>query len=257
MSNSETNQALVPAASVQRYAFNLYRLESELRRADPDVEAIVELMDSLRALQGIPHLGVVGDEADHCIEYFVTEKVDSPGDVSSVTLSDTERKEIGQKTTEWMARFEDHLGSAVAQSPATEIPPNELLGESHDLLARQAGERFEPAVRDLNEAASNLCAGAYTSTEFMCVRAVERVLRKYFRQEMGDTPAAKDWSQALETVVEDVTDRSNLPQELQILEYLQERREYIVRPASHSSQADAERTLRKTYRLVDALIESM
>lgn len=256
MSNSETNQAVVPAASVHSYAFTLYRLESELRRADPDVEAIVERMDRLRALQGVPHLGVVGDEADHCIEYFVTEKVDSPEDVPSVTLSETERKEIGGKVQEWIARFEDHLGSAVAQSPATEIPANELLGGSHDLLARQAGERFEPAVRDLNEAASNLCAGAYTSTEFMCVRAVERVLRKHFRQEMGDRPAAKDWSRALETVADDVADRNNLPEELRILEYLQERREYIVRPAAHSSQEDAERTLTETYRLVDALIES-
>jgi HEPN domain-containing protein len=257
MSNSGTNQAVVPAASVHSYAFNLYRLESEVRRPDPDVEAVVELMDSLRRLQGIPQVGVVGDEAEHCIEYFVTEKVDSPEEVSSVSLSDSERKEIGQKTHEWIERFERHLGSAVAQSPATEIPPNELLGGSHELLAEHVGERFEPEVRDLNEAASNLCAGAYTSTEFMCIRAVERLLRKYFREEMGEKSAAKDWSRALETVAADVEDRRDLPEELRILEHLQERRRELVRPESHSTQDDAETTLMKTFRLVDALIDSM
>jgi HEPN domain-containing protein len=248
---------VVPAASIHSYAFNLYRLDSEIRQRNPDVQAIVDLMGSLRRLQGIQQFGVIGDEAEHCLEYFVSQKVDSPEQIPQVNLSKQEQKEIADKTNEWIQRFEHYLGSAVARAPTTEIPPNELLGGSHELLSEHVGERFEPEVRDLNEAASNLCAGSYTSAEFMCIRAVERLLRKYFRDQMGDKPAAKDWSRALETVAEDVSERSNLPDELQILGYLQDRRQHLVHPETHSSQDDAEQTLLQTFRLVDALIESM
>lgn len=257
MSNTESNQAVVPAASIHSYAFNLYRLDSEIRQQDPDVESVVDLLESLRRLQGIQQFGVIGDEAEHCLEYFVSQKVDSPEAIPTIRLTPQEQREIAGKTREWIQRFEHHLGSAVASAPTTEIPPNELLGGSHELLSEHVGERFEPEVRDLNEAASNLCAGSYTSTEFMCVRAVERLLRKYFREQVGDRPAGKDWSRALETVAEDVADRNNLPEELRILEYLRDRREHLVQPDSHATQDDAERTLLKTFQLVDALIESM
>lgn len=256
MSNTEMDRAVVPAASVHSYAFNLHRLETEIRDDDPDAERVVELLGSLTGLQGIGRIGRIGDEAEHCLEYFVENKVDSPAELAGMEFTDGERREIHKRVTEWIDGFEHHLESAVAAAPTTEIPPNELLSGSQELLAEHVGERFEAEVRDLNEAANNLCAGSYTSAEFMCIRAVERLLRQFFRDEMDSDVRGKDWSQALDAVATGVSS-ADVPEELETLEYLKERRRELVHPEKHSTQAQAERTLMKTFRLVDALIESL
>ncbi len=257
MSNAQSNQTLVPAASIHGYAFTLYRLESETGDEDPDLEATMHMLDRLTDLRGSQHVGVIGDEAAHCLGYLVNDKAESPRDLQSISLTEEERAEIHDKVNEWIRRFERFLESAVSHAPTTEIPPGKLIGGNRELLAEHVGERFENEVRDLTEAASNLCAGSYTSTEFMCLRAVERLLRRYFREKTGEAVPARDWSEALDVVAQRVQDHDDLPEELRILEYLRERRRHLVHPEGHSSREDAETTLLKTYRLADALIEAM
>lgn len=254
MSNTEQNRAVVPAASLHSYAFTLYRLESEMTSQDPDMQATVDLLDSLTRLQGISRFGVIGDEAEHCLEYFIENKADSATEIADIDLTRDEQTEIVGKVREWIERFEHYIETAVTDAPTTEIPPNQLLSGTHGLLAKHVGERYESEVRDLNEAANNLCAGSYTSAEFMCIRAVERILRRYFQAKIGDVEG-RDWSHALDTVVESVGE--DLPEELQTLRYLRQRRRYLVHPEKHSSREEAERTLMRTFKLVDQLIDDL
>jgi HEPN domain-containing protein len=254
MSNSDRASPGPPAVSVHGYAFTLYRLESELRSSGPEMETVLDLLDELTALQGVDGVGTVGDEAEHCIEHVTGGESVDP---ESVALSRTERKQLYARVDGWIDRFESFLEGAVAAAPTTDLPATELVGSSQEFLSRHVGERFEAEVLDLNEAASNLTAGSYTSAEFMCIRAVERLLRRFFRERQGRGVPGRDWSRALETVADRARERGDLPEELQSLEYLRDRRAAIVDPRTRSSREDAEKTLVETYRLVDALIDAM
>lgn len=252
MSDTERG-ATVPAAGVHSFAFNLYRLETEITDPDPDMAAVLELARPLTRLQGVPDLGAIGDDAEHFIEYFVENRVDSPAEVEDVSLSADEREELAGKVDEWIDRLETHFRTTVARAPTTTLGPDQVQG-THEMLAEHVGERFEPVVRDLNEATTSLCAGSYTSAEFMCVRAAERTLRVYFRERLGPN-VTKDWHRALDEVVE--RHDGDLPEDLKALAHLRERRERLSHPQTHSSREDAERTLLRTYRLVDQLIDDL
>jgi HEPN domain-containing protein len=245
--------ATVPAAGVHSFAFNLYRLETELTDEDPDAAAVLALAEPLTRLQGVPGLGTIGDDAEHFIEYFLEERVDTPEELRTVSLSTEERTEVVEKVREWIDGLETHFRTTVARAPTTELGPDQVEG-THEMLKAHVGQRFEPVVRDLNEATTSLCAGSYTSAEFMCVRAAERTLRVYFRERLGEH-VTKDWSRALDAVVDRYD--GDLPEDLQALAHLRQRRERLSHPESHSSRQDAEHTLLRTYRLVDQLIDDL
>jgi len=251
---SDTERGVtVPAAGVHSFAFNLYRLESEVTSADPDLRTVATLASPLTRLQGLPELGSIGDDAEHFLEYFLEERVDDPADLAGVELSDDEREEIATRVREWTDRIETHFRTTVARAPTTTLGPDQVQG-THEMLEEHVGERFEPVVRDLNEATTALCAGSYTSAEFMCVRAAERTLDIYFGERLG-TAVTADWTDALDAVVSRYD--GDLPEDLQALAHLRERRERLSHPESHSSRRDAERTLLRTYRLVDQLVDEV
>ena len=251
---SDTERGVtVPAAGVHSFAFNLYRLETEITREDPDLRTVATLASPLTRLEGLPGLGSIGGDAEHFLEYFLEERVDSPEELADVELSESEREEIASRVREWIDRLETHFRTTVARAPTTTLGPDQVQG-THEMLQEHVGERFEPVVRDLNEATTALCAGSYTSAEFMCVRAAERTLDVYFTERLGDA-ATKDWTDALDAVVQRYD--GDLPEDLQALAHLRRRRERLSHPESHSSRRDAERTLLRTYRLVDQLIDDL
>lgn len=251
---SDTERGVtVPAAGVHSFAFNLYRLETEVTGENPDLRTVATLATPLTRLQGLPGLGSIGEDAEHFLEYFTEERVDSPAALADVELSENEREEIGSRVREWIDRLETHFRTTVARAPTTTLGPDQVQG-THEMLEEHVGERFEPVVRDLNEATTALCAGSYTSAEFMCVRAAERTLDVYFTERLGDA-ATKEWPDALDAVVERCD--GDLPEDLQALAHLRRRRERLSHPESHSSRRDAEQTLLGTYRLVDQLIDDL
>jgi hypothetical protein len=93
-----------------------------------------------------------------------------------------------------------------------------------------------------NEAASSLLYNNFTSAEFMTLRSVESILRRWYQKKTGNKLQQERWGDILEKLSQLYPKKSERPKELSLLDYLRGRRNEIAHPGVISSLDEATTT---------------
>lgn len=90
----------------------------------------------------------------------------------------------------------------------------------------------------LNEAATSLLGNNFTASEFMALRTIESVLRKWYKKKMGSSLGNVKWGNVLDKLEKEFPEK-NRPIEISALFHLRRRRNAVAHPDVISSESDA------------------
>ena len=104
----------------------------------------------------------------------------------------------------------------------------------------------------ITEAARSLGSGAYTASEFMSLRNLESVCRRYYEKVTG-----KDYKGSWASIIEEMAEDPQFKSYTGALHYFREVRNRIGHPEGTSSKLDAESSYKMSVRLAKELVEKL
>jgi len=135
-----------------------------------------------------------------------------------------------------------NLEGVVLKVPETHIRLNELKAGARSFLEYGEWNTLEPLEQQgLDEVTSCLLCGNYTSAEFMALRTVESLLRRWYEGKTDSKLERESWGEILEQL-NDLYPKPQRPKELSLLDYLRERRNEIAHPEALPSEEEATAT---------------
>lgn len=247
----------IQAQEIKNYVLYLKRFRNHIDEQNPVVQDTIKHLSDIQGLSNIKEFSDIGEDATNWIELLKNNYSFNTGlGVIKTTLNSEHHEQLQKQTQTWVTRFSDRLDSEVlVVTPSTDLSINKLLSGPSAYLDISDIEEYEDVTRDLQEACANLLTGAYTSSEFMSLRSVEGILRKWHKEEVDTEKKYNSWASA----IDDLADQGNGkgPKELRLLDYLRERRNEVAHPDRHSTQRDAENTVRQSIDVVETLISEL
>lgn len=237
-----------------KYAVSFDRLHNHLNEGNPSVKKTVEVLESLEGLKNIKEFTDIGQQVSDWRESLLkSHDFTGPLGVMSLNLNSEVHEDLKTATQSWRTRFYDRVEEKlVVATPETDLPIGKLIEGPTSFMNLQGYEGYESEIRDLYEACASILVSSYTSAEFMALRAVEGVLRKWHKEEVNEEEDYSGWAAAIQDISD--SDDGNGPKELRLLDYLRERRNEVAHPDRHSTIRDAENTLRQAMDVVETLI---
>lgn len=204
-------------------------------------------------MENIKRFSDIGEDARYWIENLSENyKFDTGLGIVSTTLNNEDHEQLKKQVQTWQTRFTDRLKSdTIVVTPQTDLSIENLLKGPTSYLEIPDVEEHEDVLRDLHEACAGILIGSTTSSEFMSLRAVEGILRKWYSSEVDDKSNYRGWAAAIDDIAN--SDEGKGPKELRLLDYLRERRNEVAHPDRHSSKRDAENTFRQSIDVVETL----
>jgi len=104
----------------------------------------------------------------------------------------------------------------------------------------------------ITEAALSLGSGAYTASEFMSLRTLESVCRRYYKKVTG-----KDYKGSWASIIEEMAEDPQFKSYTGALHYFREVRNRVGHPEGTSSKLDAESSYKMSIRLAKELVDKL
>ncbi|MFC2026865.1 hypothetical protein ACFLUX_02700 [Chloroflexota bacterium] len=138
------------------------------------------------------------------------------------------------------------------------LPINELVKGTKSFIDDKLEKKLNPLEKDgLDEAISCLLANAFTSAEFISLRAAESVLKRWYEKESGSVIKGQTWGQVLKELVKLYPKESERPKELALLDYLNNRRNAIAHPDATSDARKSATTFLNVIKLCNSLEDKL
>lgn len=257
---SEQEEPTVTAIStteVRAYSIHLEDLHRNLNKNSVAVSEVVDILGKLQGLQTILGFSDIGKQAAEWREILLEDyNLEGPMGLLSIQLKDDTQEELQSHVQTWRTRFVDTLETEIVTATSqTNISTQKLLRGPTAFMSLQSFEGYEDELHDLQEASINLVIGTFTSSEFMSLRAVEGVLRKWHNEMIDEEKNYDGWAAAIKEISE--ADDGKGPKELRLLDYLRERRNEVAHPDRHSDLRDAENTLQQSIDVAETLIREI
>lgn len=232
----------ITSYGVYSFGVALERLEAEVDSPSlcliEDIQPEVRKISRLRDVSGFREISMEAERWKQRLE----------NNRSGLLLAD-ECKDLRSFVERWRTRFEDGLKRLKVLSPDTSrLDSERLVGGVEEFVEEGIFEGLEDEKRDLNEACWGVLTGSYTSAEFIALRSVESLLRKWYESETGNTVEKGTWGSVLDELSNEFSGEGR-PKELRLLGYLKERRNEVAHPERHSDRNDAETTLMQVLNL--------
>jgi hypothetical protein len=157
-------------------------------------------------------------------------------------LTASERDTLRSSAIRWQTLIGERLATRYVIHPATVIDPALLLRGIDGLLAEQARDMLtEIEKSDLDEAIGALVIQSSTASEHMSLRAVESLMRRWYRESGGPQKQWKGWDTPLKWLEEHKgVEHSQI---VARLKFLKLRRDAIAHPDYISNMGSAQITL--------------
>jgi len=124
--------------------------------------------------------------------------------------------------------------------------------DPYDDFSNYWWEISELERHSITEAALSLGSGAYTASEFMSLRTLESVCRRYYKQVKKE-----DFKGSWASIIDEMADDPLFKSEAGALNYFREVRNRIGHPEGTSSKLDAESSYKMSVRLAKELVEKL
>ena len=161
-------------------------------------------------------------------------------------MTEEAKSQLRTNLTRWRAIVEERSGRLFLLTPNTVFDPKKLMAGIAGVAPAEALESIVGGERsDLDEACRCILVGSTTAGEFMALRAVESMLRRWYTRHASGSPKSiedKPWGYVIDKLSKEYEGKQ-LPPELTVLSSLKLRRNEVAHPDKISTLADAQSTL--------------
>lgn len=198
---------------------------------------IRDCLDWLSGLHVVNNLEFIGVEADTYRRKF-WQKYSKDEDY----IDSPDRMALEAALSRWEGRLQEISKRWLLSCPQAHIEVQKLVDGMRAFLDKEELRVLEPLEQQgLNEAASCLLHNDFTSAEFIALRSVESLLRRWYEKRTGNKLERAGWGEVLEELNNQFP-KEKRPKELSLLDYLRERRNEIAHPEAISEPEEATAT---------------
>jgi hypothetical protein len=223
-------------------AYDIYNLGWWMAKLEDSSEGgswgmIKICLEQLARYRDIHSLEFVGKDAfDQCKEYAKSynKEVD---DITSIH-SELLRGSVNW----WQGRVDEVSKGWVLHCPEAEIDTDKLTKGAKAFISDEEWRSLSLLEQGaLDETIACLLSNTFTAAEFMALRLVESLLRRWYTKRTGKEPGRLQWFGILDELNEEFP-KDKRPKELSLLDYLRERRNEIAHPDIISQSYEATAT---------------
>ena len=157
----------------------------------------------------------------------------------SKTIDEDDSMWIDTLIRQWEGRLDEISKRWVVNSPETQLDISKLtLGGEAFFEDDEWKVLSKLEQRGLNEAAKSLLGDNFTASEFMALRTVESVLRRWYKKKTGSSLGNVKWGNVLDKL-DRIFPEKNRPIEISALFHLKRRRNAVAHPDVISCESDA------------------
>jgi len=220
-------------------AYDIYQLGIWLAQIDSAAEhgswgmvrVCLETLTLYRQIKGIEFIGFEAEnyKREMSEQYF--------GDREPLKYVD--RHLLRGTVKRWYGRLEEVSKKWILSLPQTHMDIGKLNGGAKSFLEEEEWNMLQPLEQQgLNEATLCLLSNTFTSAEFIALRTVENILRRWYEKKTGKTIRNVKWGQILDKLDKEFPE-PNRPAEISSLYHLKRRRNAIAHPDVISSEEDS------------------
>lgn len=214
------------------------RYLAESMAGSPQWNNVKITLDRLAQFKEMGNLGFVGVEAEKHKKllggkYWKDDEV----------IAFQDRIQLQTDLSIWEGRIQEILKQWLLTFCQAHLNVDKLTNGAKSFLEDDEWNILQPLEQQgLNEAASCLLHNNFTSAEFIALRAVESVLRRWYEKKTGKKLEKQMWGEILDELNELYPKKSQRPKELSLLDYLRGRRNEIAHPEAISNPEAATAT---------------
>ncbi len=222
------------AISILQLGLWIGRLDAEVNAPNADWGAIKTCLQPLCRYKQIEGLEFIGSDAQGQLSQL-SKKYKSP----SKTVDDEDSRWIDTLIRQWEGGLNEISNKWILCLPQTQLDINKLASGAKSFFEDdewKALSEFEQ--QGLNEAATTLLANNFTASEFMALRTIESVLRRWYKKKTGSSLGNVKWGNVLDKLDREFPEKKR-PIEISALFHLRRRRNEVAHPDIISSESDA------------------
>lgn len=153
-------------------------------------------------------------------------------------FAENDRAPLNSLIQNWYGRLIEVQKRWIMKSPKTHLDISKLCAGAHTFFEGDEWSALnELEQKGLNEAAACLLTNNFTASEFMAVRTVESVLRRWYELKTGK--ATEKQAAIFDIIDEEYDENKKRPKEIQQVFYFKHRRNAIAHPDMISNSEDA------------------
>ncbi len=220
--------------SILRLGLWLGRLETEVKEPTSDWGIIRSCLQPLCRYKQIDGLEFIGSEAQGQLSQLGRKFKDL-----RKTIDENDSMWIDTLIQQWKGRLAEISKRWIVNSPETQLDISKLtLGGEAFFEDDEWKVLSKLEQRGLNEAAKSLLGDNFTASEFMALRTIESVLRRWYKKKTGSSLGNVKWGNVLDKL-DRIFPEKNRPIEISALFHLKRRRNAVAHPDVISRESDA------------------
>lgn len=213
------------------------------------ISRCLDWLSGLKEVNGLEFIGV--DAAVH--KGKLSQKYYRDNDY----LQPRDKVQLQAVLSRWEGRLQEISKRWVLSFPQAHVDVGKLASGGRSFLRDEEWNMLQPLEQDgLNEAASCLLFNNFTSAEFMALRTVESLLRRWYEKTTGNKLEKAKWGDVLEDLDKQFP-KPNRPKELSLLDYLRGRRNEIAHPEAVSNEEEATATFLNVIRVCKTITSEL
>jgi len=220
-------------------AYDIYQLGIWLAQLDSSAaygswgmtRVCLETLTLCRQIEGLEFIGYAA--------WRYKEKMTKEYSNDTISLKDVDRHLLQSSIKQWWGRLDEVSKRWILTLPQTHLDIDKLNRGGKSFLEEEEWNMLQPLEQQgLNEATICLLSNAFTSAEFIALRTVESVLRRWYKKKTGKTIRNVKWGNILDKLDKEFPEPDR-PAEISSLYHLKRRRNDIAHPDVISSEENA------------------
>lgn len=231
-----TEKVNLDAIDLYELGFWLGRLDNSLHPSDPwgMARVCLESLSDYRSKEGLQFIG-------HIASYYYR-KYDKYYEKTEENIKEEHCYILRSVVDKWRGQIEMVLKEWILCRPQAHIDIGKLIKGARSFLADGEWNMLIPLEQEgLNEATQCLLFNNFTSAEFMALRTVESLLRRWYEKHTNKSIGDATFGQVLNRLDKEFPEPTR-PREISPLYNLKERRNAIAHPEVISNEEEATMT---------------
>ena len=224
----------IDAVTIYKLGNALGYLEADLNTEKAPFSLIREDMQELCRYRDVESIGFIGNEAMRELSSLSRRYKDH-----NKPLGDEDNDWLGTLVQQWYGRIDEISKKWVIGLPQTQLDVGKLASGAKLFFSEEEWDALtELEKQGLNEAATSLLGNNFIASEFMSLRTVESILRRWYEKKTGTVIGKVTWGRVLDKLEKEFPE-SKRPTEISALFHFRRRRNAIAHPDVISSETDA------------------
>ncbi|MCP8323132.1 MAG: hypothetical protein L6N96_03005 [Candidatus Methylarchaceae archaeon HK02M2] len=212
----------------------LGHLEADTNLEKPEWTDIREDLQNICRYKSTKGLEFIGSEAQGFLSSFGRKYKDK-----SKKIEDDDVGWLQTTIQIWYGRITEISKKWILCLPQTQLDISKLSSGAKPFFKEEEWNVLtELEKQGMNEAATSFIGNNFTASEFMALRTVESILRRWYEKKTGNKIGKVIWGKVLDKIEKEFPEKKR-PIEISALFHLRRRRNAIAHPEAISNESDA------------------